>query len=815
MKKGLTALLLLSFIISFAKQTIDDRLFMLMKKENFEEAISYAKIQLQLLPKGTPKYERKAPSYLLGLGIIYKKVGDIKQAEQQFKEAHEIYLNRKSLGKKPRYIDLDTEDELASLYLYMGNYSSAENILIENIEMRKKRFGRNNPVRYRSYLPYGMLLMKQKDYQNAYNHLKEYILYIKNSNHATKFEINRMADTYSILSDLKLLTGDTLRALDFAKKNERFQRHLWTWREAGNNTVKRIHALSKLAHCYLLVGDMHNAKMSVEKSKTLYAQFFHTDTHYKISILENEARIAFRENAFDKAMTKIDSACVLQIENINHNFNFLSEYEKENSYLEIKSTFDLFNSIFLEGILSQKITRESHWLNSFFNYETATKGLIINNSNKVIAKLNSEDNSEAKKIYRKLITAKNEYANTLSSSDYNEAESKLNTLEITIAELEKEIRTLIKIKNQEPYSIELIKNQLQMDEAYVEIVRTTRFDSSTPYYLILGINEAVNIEAIPGDRLEGRNLKYYKNTKAVKLTDKESYGVYYQPLLNQLKEGTKKVFINPDGAYNLVNLSNIYNPTTKKYLIEEIEIINLTSTGSFFDKQHIKEDFNTLTLFGNPIFNSQNKDANQRGLRGLVRGNLSNLPGTGIEVDKISSIAKENNLSIERHTLENATEAQIKEIDSPDILHIATHGFFDSKLTYGIAMMNSGILFTEFSGKDTTNEDGVFTSYEASCLQLEKTKLVVLSACETGKGDLRFGEGVFGLQRSFIVAGVDNIIMSMWKVDDNATQELMISFYSNLFDGSTVQQAFSAAQLDLKNKYPEPYYWGAFKLLGK
>ena len=182
-----------------------------------------------------------------------------------------------------------------------------------------------------------------------------------------------------------------------------------------------------------------------------------------------------------------------------------------------------------------------------------------------------------------------------------------------------------------------------------------------------------------------------------------------------------------------------------------------------------------------------------------------------------------------------ATEEKVKSLKSPETLHFATHGFFltDKDLTHNDSfigfdreelaknpLLRSGLMLAGaqkvIDGNVLTGrEDGILTAQEAMTLELEGTNLVVLSACETGLGKTKNGEGVYGLQRAFLKAGAQAILMSFWVVDDQATQLLMTTFYDQWIKTGNKREAFRAAQKTIRTKYPHPFYWGAFVMIGE
>jgi CHAT domain-containing protein len=220
------------------------------------------------------------------------------------------------------------------------------------------------------------------------------------------------------------------------------------------------------------------------------------------------------------------------------------------------------------------------------------------------------------------------------------------------------------------------------------------------------------------------------------------------------------------------------------------------------------------------------------------------LPGTLKEVDKIQSLFTKNEWSTTKLTGLEALEedvVKVAEKEAPTILHIATHGFFfakeapetetdqqkqrtDKSVEKRIAsiddpLLRSGLALTGvnqvWKGGEAIEglEDGIFTALEVSNMDLSKTELVVLSACETARGDIDANEGVMGLQRAFKMAGAQRLIISLWKVPDAQTAELMELFYQNYLAGQEVQTAFKNAQAEMRQRYQNPYYWAAFILI--
>ena len=247
--------------------------------------------------------------------------------------------------------------------------------------------------------------------------------------------------------------------------------------------------------------------------------------------------------------------------------------------------------------------------------------------------------------------------------------------------------------------------------------------------------------------------------------------------------------------------------------------------------QHTKEEDYQISFLDNSAITK---------LRGnKTRGeSWSYLEGTEAEINALHKLLEQQNISVSVLSKSEASETNLKKLSgqSPDVMHIATHGYFfensnidaslESDLTvedqYRLAkdpLLRSGLILAGANyiwkhGKNLdTKEDGILTAMEISNLDLSQTNLVVLSACETGLGDIHGSEGVYGLQRAFKMAGVDRLIMSLWEVPDTETSIFMNSFYNNWLNDNTIRDAFIKTQRQMSKLYAKsPSKWAAFVL---
>jgi CHAT domain-containing protein len=539
---------------------------------------------------------------------------------------------------------------------------------------------------------------------------------------------------------------------------------------------------------------------------------------------------------------------------IDDYFPILSEEEKSKFYF---SKFKIDQEAYISFILDRFSDKPAE-LGRLYDLALNTKGIIFYATQKVREAIMQSNNPSLINQYDTWISLKEQLAKAFSEGS-DEALKLGDSLSNRANALEKEL--VVKsseFKNvfvRKTYSWKQVQAKLKPGEAAVEVLRFRTYTPDEGGYFIGRINYMALIltaETTTGPRvfqwdlggqMEGRMLSFYRNTTKFQMPDSLTYNLYWKPLRDELK-GVTKVYFSPDGVFNQINPNTLYNPKANKYLLDELLLELKTNTRDILGQPKPRKSKSGAYLFGFPDYKTLGYDepeqeakterstrALNRSLRsGLLRGFLRGdgippLPATKIEVENIASEFKTYGTTSSTLLERQANEAEIKKLKSPPILHIATHGFFldDGELSISSAeqarfldnpLFLSGLILASANTAEG-DEDGILTAYEAMNMSLEDTELVVLSACETGLGTVKNGEGVFGLQRAFLVAGAKTVIMSLWSVDDRATQMLMNNFYTNWLSGMEKHEAFLLAQQDLRKKYVEPFYWGAFIMIGE
>lgn len=568
---------------------------------------------------------------------------------------------------------------------------------------------------------------------------------------------------------------------------------------------------------------------------------------------------------------------------IKQYFPSLSESQRKSFYTSnIASNYELYNSFALKAseeetlkseVLSQMYNNRLFTKALLFNSSqkmrerilTSGDSLLVENYQQYLAKMRQYNKALEMPIAdreKKGISADSLYL------EAQELEKQLSRQSTEFAE---------NLEEYEPHTWQEIQAKLKKNEVAIELIRFNWHNkkwTDTVYYAALIVtpdtkNHPDLVLLENGKALEGKFSKYYHNMVKIQGEDKFSYRQFWQPIeaklqsLQAFEAGKKgRIYLSLDGVYYQINLATLQNPETGKYLGESYDLQLVSNTKDLLKapSQYLPSKKGLIELFGYPLYDKfpeQKADSTKREKdefdylinpdRGLQESENEEsekatawqmLEGTKAEVENIVKIIQKQ-LSVKEHLGQEASETALKAVRSPLILHIATHGYFLPDIqdttnrqmagsnTYDLRknpLLRSGLIFaggnqTWLGNPPEKGDNGILTAQEAKELYLDETQLVILSACETGKGEIQNGEGIFGLQRAFLSAGSNYVLNSLWKVNDEATQLLMTYFYENLSQSKDIRKAFEQAKQKLRayesGKYDQPKFWGAFVLVGR
>jgi tetratricopeptide (TPR) repeat protein len=792
---------------------------------------------------------------LTGLAELFRKMGQYEKAEPVYLQVLEIL--KKTLGENhPEYAT--TLNNLATLYRKIGQYEKAELLYLQALEIRKKTLGENHSVYAEGLDNLAELYVTMGQYDKAsslYLQAEEILRNSLGENHPSyAINLNNLAMIYSEMGKYDLAASLYIESIKI-KKNA-----------LGENHPGIATSLNNLAGLYKTIGQYEKAEaLYIQAKEILKNSLGENHPDYAIT-LDNLAAFYSNIGEYKKAEPLFLSSGKILMQNTINTFAVLSEKEK-GIFLQMNfGSFELASSL----LFNQKIN-SGPLVKANFDQLLFLKSLALFDTRNILQSVYNSKDSSLKKLFIEWQSGK-----SLLSKQYSlqldERMPDLKNRETQTENLEKELsRRSSAFRDQQKAvrtSMEDVQGNLADDEAAIEFVRFSLYNKNWTDSIIYAAYVVRKNVAIPQfiPLCEEKQLvKFFQAGSAEKIksiyrsdvVDEQDdkavlgdslYNLIWKPLLPYL-DGIKKIDYSPAGLLYKIAFHAL-PVNDKELLLDKYELNQLISLREIIKvKEQNKNANNNIVLFGDCAFTMDSLsiisnpvvDQNVSLFSSTIsRGNAvawRNLPGTAEEVNLIHSMFEKNKMSSFVYTQQRATEEKFKSLsgNSPAIIHLATHGFFladpekkkreglskDDRNSFTMAddpLMRSGIVLSGANrvwsglGQIEGREDGIVTADEISQLDLRKTNLVVLSACETALGDVKGNEGVFGLQRAFKMAGVKNMILSLWSVPDKETAELMSAFYSYYMQGKPVRTAFLLAQKDMRAKY-KPFYWAAFVLI--
>jgi CHAT domain-containing protein/Tfp pilus assembly protein PilF len=859
---------------------INNRCVELINAGKYEKAVEPCKQALAILEKTLGSEHPDVAASLNNLAWLYRAKGDYAKAELFFKRA--LVISEKALDSEHPFV-ATALDNFAAFYQDKGDFVKAEPLMKRALAIRETTLGREHPDVAASLSNLAELYRTKGDYAKAEP------LYLR-----------ALAIREKALGSEHLLVAASLDGLalmysykgDFVKAEPLFLRAL----AIGEKTLGREHpdvalSLNNLGGCYLDKGDYVKAEPLFQRALAIYVKVLGGEHPEVANTMINLALLYEAKEDYPRAIDFHMRGLEVIEGNINAILATGSEKQKQLYLDTLTRKTDLTISFHVHSAPS-----DAQAARLALTTILRRKGRALDAMTDQIAGLRRRAAPDDIKLLDALAVAQSQFANLQLSNDtrlshaerqarVTELETKIEMLQGDIGRRNSEFRALTR-----PTTLDAVRGAIPLDAALIEIfayrqsnakakLRIERFGKAhyvayvlkptddTPQFVDLG--DAAQIDAdlklwrealLNPARADARQLGRQVDERVMRPVRK-------------LLGDTKRLFISPDGALNLIPFAALVDENNK-YLLETYTLDYLTSGRDLLRLQVRSENRPGVVIFANPTYNLTGQPVAACGLRSSRRGLLLNtaaaatanekdaaaqyisfsdidftqvcyptLKGTAEEATRINAALMNATILTDK----DATEAALKALNAPFILHVATHGFFlpdqprtlnkdaapgTSASSNENPLLRSGLIMAganqRLSGE---GEDGVLTAAEAAGLNLWGTKLVVLSACETGLGDVVNGAGVYGLRRALVLAGSETQVMSFWKVADAATCDLMIDYYTRLQRGEGRTEAIRQAQLSMlrgkaqsrakgtrglrgtaatSTSSAHPYYWAAF-----
>jgi CHAT domain-containing protein len=761
---------------------------------NYNISEIYLKESVELAKKTHGINSIKTAECLHNLATLYLESGQLNAAENLLKEA--IDIKKKTIGvEHPDYAS--TLNNLANFNSEIGQLDTAENLLKEAIDIMKKTIGVEHPDYILSLISLGCVHSDNKKILEANAAYKDALTILKKTSYSEAENYSNLFQNLAF-NFLELGEFDSAKAymnIAYTKRNN----HL-------KNNFQFLSSEEKLAY------------WNKEKWQYLKFNFFSLKTYES---LKSIAELSYNVNITTKSLLSETSLefkkAIAESNNLELNEQFNKMKYCFGTYYKMQSegsnNFEL-----MENYKNQADSLDKILVNSLGEYAAAKQKFEISWKD-VQNSISSEEAAIEFAQYYDVKDSLFKYMALVLRPGYEYPKLiKLGT--------EKEIQKAVNNKDfQSLYS--LVWEGL---DSLLDGVKTV-------YYSPSGELNNVAFSALCYQSLdttqkfsESKNTAQRSTKVVIESEDGQScsnylidkYNLHQLSSTRYLADGT----LNKDKAMNL-----------SIQLLGAINYDAIPEQKNLEEKEQTNEDFVLEINLNKQIERGKNKKDRD------IDRKMAYLPGTKAEVNNVSKLLKNNNWKVTVKTEKDAGEYELKKnliASNPGVLHIATHGFAfpdeEQKVNYqieprrksnykisdnpmvrcGLMLSGSNISWTGNPQKmiAETGDDGILTAAEVSNLNLSKTKLVVLSACQTGLGKIEGSEGTFGLKRGFKLAGVEQLIVSLWSVPDKETMELMTTFYDDLTKTKNPVISFEKAQKEMRQKYPtEPLKWAGFVLV--
>jgi len=778
---------------------------------------------------------------LNNLALLYQNKGDYGRAEQMLQRALAIY--EKALGKEHPEVGT-LLNNLASLYYFKGDYARAEPMFQRALNVMEKAFGPEHPHISASLNNLADLYRSKDDYRRA-EPLYQRALVIREK--AFGSEHPDVGTSLNNLAELSAFKGD------YAHAESLHRRALAIYEKAlGGEHPHVATSVSNLSLLYAIKGDYERAITELSRSAEI--------AEHNIALILSTGSEKQKQLYLDTLYGDTDSIVSLNVK----------DAPKNNAAARLA--------------LTTILRRKGRALDAMTDQIAALRRRAAPEDQKLLDQL-SVARSQLANVHLGGVSGNLPLA--ARQSQFTLLMEEIERLEAAISRRSADFRA-----NAQPVTLSNVQAALPADAALIELfsyepfdlkaqLREKRFGSARyvayvikregdPQFVDLGEASVIEVNV---EKFRAALRDYKRAALGDVTTVNEAARVVDEQVMRPVRAllgETKRLFLSPDGALHLIPFAALVDERGR-YLLEDYTLTYLTSGRDLLRLQVTGENKQISLVVANPLYDAEsNNRADTFG--GIARLDVDfndidfsklyypALPGTADEAKDLSALLPGARVL----TATEATESALKQAHSPRILHVATHGFFltnqprQAAVGRGISLgagapsskiltltavaprgenplLRSGLILAGVNQRRSGgNDDGVLTAAEAAGLDLWGTKLVVLSACETGLGDVKNGDGVYGLRRALVLAGSESQVMSLWRVDDAATRVLMKAYYTRLQEGEGRTAALRQVQLEMLNKllgvqvivqsglssalgikpragnYSHPYYWAGF-----